>query len=135
MVDKNKQTWAGCPIRFAMKNFGDKWSFLIVRDLMFKNKKYYQDFLDAGEGISTNILASRLVELENNGVIRKVTDPEKKSRYIYSLTQKGKDLLPVMFAMINWAEIYDPVTEVPKDFIEKLRNDPEVLSNEIMENL
>jgi len=135
MVDKNTKAWSGCPVRFGMSQFGDKWSFLIIRDLMFKGRKYYHDFVEAGEGISTNVLASRLVDLESNGIISKSRDPVKGSRFIYTLTQKGVELMPMMLAMMDWAEKYDADTEVPKEFIKELRNDPNKLKQEIIKNL
>ena len=135
MVDKKTKSWAGCPVRFGMSQFGDKWSFLIIRDLMFKGRKYYHEFIEAGEGISTNVLAARLVDLEANGIICKAKDPEKGSRFVYTLTQKGKELMPMMLAMMDWAEKYDAATEVPEEFIKKLRNNPNKLQQEILENI
>ncbi len=135
MVDKKTKEWSGCPIRFGMSHFGDKWSFLIIRDLMFKGRKYYYEFIEAGEGIATNVLANRLADLESNGIINKSRDPAKGSRFIYTLTQKGIELMPMMLAMMDWAEKYDAETEVPKDFIKKLRYDPGKLQQEILENL
>ncbi|MBV1915656.1 MAG: helix-turn-helix transcriptional regulator [Pseudomonadales bacterium] len=135
MVDKRTQEWSGCPVRFGMSQFGDKWSFLIIRDLMFKGRKYYHEFMEAGEGISTNILASRLVDLERNGIIDKRTDRIKKSKFVYCLTEKGIELMPMMLAMIDWAEKYDADTEVPAGFIESLRKDPEALRRDLLNDL
>ncbi|MFC3151388.1 winged helix-turn-helix transcriptional regulator [Litoribrevibacter euphylliae] len=135
MVDKKTKSWAGCPVRFGMSQFGDKWSFLIIRDLMFKGRKYYHEFMEAGEGISTNVLATRLADLEANGIISKAKDPKKGSRYIYTLTQKGIELMPMMLAMMDWAEKYDDATEVPREFIEKLRSDPAKLQQELLDKL
>lgn len=135
MVDKKTKSWAGCPVRFGMSQFGDKWSFLIIRDLMFKGRKYYHEFIEAGEGISTNVLATRLVDLEANGIISKSKDPEKGSRFVYTLTQKGKELMPMMLAMMDWAEKYDDATEVPPEFIKKLRSDSDSLQQELLDHL
>jgi len=135
MVDKKTKEWAGCPVRFGMSQFGDKWSFLIIRDLMFKGRKYYHEFMEAGEGISTNILAARLSDLEANEIINKSKDPLKGSRFVYTLTQKGIELMPMMLAMMDWAEKYDAETEVPPEFINGLRNDPAKLQQEILDNL
>lgn len=135
MVDKKSKTWAGCPVRFGMSQFGDKWSFLVIRDLMFKGRKYYHEFIEAGEGISTNVLASRLADLETNGIISKSKDPAKGSRFVYSLTQKGIELMPMMLAMMDWAEKYDDATEVPREFIRKLRADPAKLQKELLDQL
>ena len=106
-----------------------------MRDLMFKGRQYYYEFMEAGEGISTNVLASRLLDLENNGIISKKRDPLKGSRFIYSLTQKGTELLPMMLAMMDWSEKYDNKTEVPREFITKLRTEPEKLQQEILQSL
>lgn len=135
MVDKKTKNWSGCPVRFGMSQFGDKWSFLIIRDLMFKGRKYYHEFIEAGEGISTNVLANRLVDLEDNGIISKIKDPVKGSKFIYTLTDKGIELMPMMLAMINWSEKYDTETEVPQDFIKKLREDPDHLQQDIINNI
>ena len=135
MVHKKNKDWCGCPIRFTMKHFGDKWSFLVIRDMMFRGKKYYHEFLEAGEGISTNILASRLQSLEEEGVVSKRKDPDKGSRFIYTLTDKGKELIPVMLAMIEWGAKYDPETEAPAEFIEKLQNNPVKMQQDILNKL
>jgi len=102
---------------------------------MFKGRKYYHEFIEAGEGISTNVLAARLVDLEANGIISKAKDPEKGSRFVYALTQKGKELMPMMLAMMDWAEKYDDATEVPAEFIKKLRSDSDSLQQELLDHL
>ena len=135
MVDKKTKSWVGCPVRFGMSQFGDKWSFLIIRDLMFKGRKYYHEFMEAGEGISTNVLATRLADLESNAIIAKARDPEKGSRYVYSLTEKGIELMPMMLAMMDWAEKYDAATEVPEEFINKLRSDQAGLERDLQRKL
>ena len=135
MVDKKTKNWAGCPVRFGMSQFGDKWSFLILRDLMFKGRQYYNEFLEAGEGISTNVLASRLTDLETNGLVTKTQDEIKRSKYKYQLTEKGLDLMPMMLAMIDWAEKYDNKTEVPSEFIQQLRSDSSALQQELLGKL
>ena len=87
-----------CPINYGLEHFGDKWSLLIIRDLMFKGKRHYNEFLEGGERVSTSVLGSRLRQLENVGLISKGEDDVKKSRIKYSLTQKGIDMLPFMVA-------------------------------------
>lgn len=125
----------GCPIRFGLGILGDKWTLLIIRDLMFKGRRHYGEFLNAGEGISTNILADRLARLEAADIIRKSPDPDHGKRIVYSLTDKGLDLMPVMFALMDWAEKYDEHTEVPRDFIKQLRTRPDALRREILSGL
>ncbi len=104
---------SSCPVTFALDLFGDKWSLLILRDLLLRNKYHYQEFLNSGEGISTNILADRLSQLESNKLINKKKDQQNKKQYIYSPTDKAKDLIPMLAEMITWSAKYDPKTGVP----------------------
>lgn len=124
-----------CPISFALDIFGDKWSLLIIRDLAFKNKKYYVEFLKAGEGIATNILADRLSTLETNGIIIKTPDPEHGSKLIYKLTAKGIDLIPALIEIIVWSAKYDKQTAADKAFVSKAKTDMKGLIKEIMNRL
>ena len=112
-----------CPVTFALDRFGDKWSLLVVRDIMFRGKRTYGDFLESGEGVATNVLADRLKCLEAEGIIEKSRDPENRRRYIYRLTEKGFDLTPVLLEMIRWSARYDPDTGTPPDMLEMLEND------------
>lgn len=95
-----------CPLNFGLEIFGDKWTLLIIRDLMFFGKRYYSEFLESAEGISTNILADRLTMLEKQKIILKKKSKEHKQKLIYSLTQKGIDLLPTIISIGVWAEQY-----------------------------
>ena len=78
-----------CPLSQSLDVFGDKWSLLIIRDLMFGNKCTYNDFLKSEEGIATNILATRLKGLEENGIIEKSAHPDSKAKNLYKLSAKG----------------------------------------------
>lgn len=120
-----------CPINFALEIFGDKWSFLIVRDLMFKGKHYYGEFLDGGEKIATNILADRLLLLEESGIISKTVDEHHKSKQVYKLTQKGIDLLPLLVEVILWSTKYDRNTASDVKFVHRAKKDREGLLKEI----
>lgn len=93
-----------CPISCSLDIFGDKWSLLIIRDMMFFQKSTYGDFLKSAEGISTNILASRLQSLEENKLIVKLDHPDSKAKVLYKLTEKGIDLLPIIVEIQLWAE-------------------------------
>ncbi|EOQ97631.1 transcriptional regulator, HxlR family [Leptospira wolbachii serovar Codice str. CDC] len=112
------QKRSDCPISCALDIWGDKWSLLIIRDIIFSNKSSYGDFLKSPEGIATNILASRLQSLEEGGLIEKSSHPENKVKVIYKLTQKGIDLMPVFIEIYIWAEKY---FEIPKDIKTKLK--------------
>ncbi|MEP0070332.1 helix-turn-helix domain-containing protein [Pyruvatibacter sp.] len=110
---------SNCPINFVLETFGDKWTLLIVRDLMFKDKSSYREFLNSDEGIATNILADRLKRLEQHGIIFKEADPDNRSRVIYSLTDRGKDLMPVMLEITAWSAKHDRHTNTPPSFLEE----------------
>ena len=124
-----------CPINFTLEHFGDKWSFLIIRDLMFKGKRHYNEFLEAGENVSTSVLGDRLKKLEAHGIISKEKDSVKKSRIRYSLTKKGIDLLPILIEMIIWGGEKDRLTESPEEFMDQAAQDKEALINRIREKL
>ncbi len=118
---------SACPVTFALDTFGDKWSLLIVRDLMFRGRKTYGEFLEAGDGISTNILADRLKCLELADIIHKSRDADNRRKYIYRLTEKGLALMPILLEMVRWSGEYDPETGAPREFLERLDHDPEGL--------
>jgi DNA-binding HxlR family transcriptional regulator len=95
-----------CPLNFGLEIFGDKWSLLIIRDLMFFGKRNYNEFLASAEGISTNTLAERLNMLEKEKIIKKEKDKSHKQRFLYTLTQKGIDLAPIIINIGLWSEKY-----------------------------
>jgi len=131
MTKRSTNDWHGCPIRYGAAIFGDHWCLLILRDLMFRGARYYADFINAGEGIATNILATRLAELEDEGILEKRPDPEHGKRFIYSLTKKGLGLIPAMLEIIDWSEKWDGQTEVPRKFATELRRDRTALARKI----
>jgi len=98
-----------CPINLALEVFGDKWSLVIIRDIMFDGKRYFRELLQSEEKIASNILTDRLAMLEREGIISKVTDPGHKLKYIYSLTVKGVDLLAIMVEIGAWSLKHKPV--------------------------
>ena len=110
-----------CPIRFGLGVFGDRWSLLIIRDMMFRGHTRFQDFLDAAEGISTNVLADRLSRLETQHIIKREKNPDDGRQVLYRLTDKGRGLLPVMLAIFAWAEEHDPETSVPPYLAARIR--------------
>jgi DNA-binding HxlR family transcriptional regulator len=128
---RSAQRRSDCPIHFALEAFGDSWTLLIVRDLMFKGRKTYTEFLRAEEGIATNILAERLVRLENDGIIERDERPSGG----YRLTAKGIDLLPILLEVIAWSAKYDPATAAPRDFVRRVRSDRAALQREIRAGL
>jgi len=103
--------------------WGDKWSLLIIRDLMLAKECTYGDFLKSDEGIATNILASRLQALEENKMIVKLEHPDSKAKVLYRLTRKGIDLLPVMIEINLWAEKYFSIPEDRKAMLKAVKKD------------
>ncbi|WP_415791646.1 winged helix-turn-helix transcriptional regulator [Deinococcus saxicola] len=91
--------------------FGDKWTLLIVRDLMFSGKRHFRELLASEEGISSNILADRLKMLLAEGIISKAEDPSHAQKVVYSLTEKGVALLPILLQISEWSYQYRSVGE------------------------
>lgn len=103
---------SGCPINLTLEVVGDKWSLLIIRDMMFGNRRHFRELLTkSDEGISSNILADRLKTLTGQGIITRVDDPSHKQKGIYSLTEQGIELLPVLAQMSVWGDKYLDVSE------------------------
>lgn len=119
-----------CPLSGSLDIFGDKWTLLIIRDMLFFNKNTYGDFLKSDEKIATNILASRLQGLEDNRLIEKFEHPESKAKFLYKLTLKAIDLLPIIVEIYLWtdkyldipAEIKTTINEVKKDKAEFIKS-------------
>jgi len=122
---------SNCPINFALEVFGDKWTLLIIRDMLLFGKRTYGEFQSSPENIATNILADRLQRLEDAGLIESEDDPENKRRTIYSLTAKGIDLGPILAQMTIWSAKHDPHTVVSKTLLSKLETDPEGFLGEV----
>lgn len=132
-----KKNRSDCPISCTLDVFGDKWSLLIIRDIMLRGKVSYSEFLESEERISTNILANRLKVLEDENIVSKSVSPTNKSKFNYSLTEKGIDLLPIVIEIMDWGAKYNensPRRELGKkiqkdksqvisDYLEKLKSE------------
>jgi len=112
-----------CPVRCSLDIWGDKWSLLIVRDLMFTKECTYGDFLKSAEGIATNILASRLQTLEENKIIEKLDHPDSKAKVLYRLTRKGIALLPIVIEINLWAEKHFTIPDDRKAKLKEVKKD------------
>jgi DNA-binding HxlR family transcriptional regulator len=102
MPGEPKKHRSGCPVSISLEVFGDRWSLLIVRDLMVRGFRRFKDFQEAGEGIATNVLADRLRKLEAAGLISGEPEETDARRVNYRLTEKGIDLAPVMLELLIW---------------------------------
>ena len=119
-----------CPISFALDFLGDKWSLLVIRDLIFDGKKFYKEFLQSKEGIATNILSDRLKRLESAGIITSKVYEKLKTQKEYTLTSKGIDLIPVLIEIIIWSAKYQDGLAVTEAFLEKAKGHrEEVIKN------
>jgi len=124
MTQADKKAWVGCPARYAAGIFGDKWCFVLLRDVLLHGKRYYGEFLASDERIATNVLANRLTRLEDTGMLSRHVDPKKKSKVFYRPTQKARALLPAFLGMLVWSTEYDEHTEAPESFAKAFRDDP-----------
>ena len=126
---------SNCPINFILETLGDKWTLLVIRDLMFHGKRQFSEFMASDEGISTNILADRLQRLEQEEIVEKELDPENRSRVLYELTDKGKDLLPVMLEITAWSGKYDSETNAPRQLLKALKRGKRPLAEKMRRDL
>jgi DNA-binding HxlR family transcriptional regulator len=101
---KTSEKRSDCPISSSLDILGDRWSLLIVRDLMLHQTRTYGDFTKSAEKIATNILANRLELLEENGIIIKLPYPDNKVKGLYKLSQKGIELIPALIEIALWGE-------------------------------
>ena len=124
-----------CPISSALDIVGDKWSLLIIRDILLKGKNTYNEFLNAEEKIATNVLADRLAMLEEFGILLKEEHPESKAKYFYRLTKQGVDLLPVLVEMILWSEKYLKVSPMAKAFAKAVKKNRNAVVKNILSEL
>ncbi|MDQ1166102.1 helix-turn-helix domain-containing protein [Flavobacterium sp. SORGH_AS_0622] len=122
---KTPKKRSDCPVSYSLEAFGDKWSLLIVRDLMLHKKCTYGELAKSDEKIATNILAARLLSLEENGIIQKLEHPESKAKVLYQLTQKGIDLIPIIVEINLWAEKYTEIPESRKELVAQMNADKE----------
>lgn len=121
-----------CPISNALDFLGDKWSLLILRDILLYDKSTYKDLQQSDEKIATNILSDRLQKLEENGFIECNHHPNDKRKKLYTPTDMGIDTLPIIIEMILWSKKYFPETYTPDEFLEELKTKKEETVNKIM---
>ena len=115
---------SGCPVSVSLEIFGDRWSLLIIRDLMVRGYRTFKDFETAGERIATNILSDRLRKLEQHGIIVTETEKTDARKVNYRLTEKGIDLAPVLLELLIWGARHEP-TGAPCAFIDQMESNRE----------
>ena len=124
-----------CPISTTLDILGDKWTLLIIRDLAFKGKKTYGEFLQSVEKIATNILADRLLILEKAGIVKKNPFPGNRVKNLYQLTPKGIDLMPTLLEIIVWGDKYFEISEGTHRLVGEIRKDRNGAIREISKRL
>lgn len=130
-MGKNQQKHrSGCPVSTSLEIFGDRWSLLIIRDLMVRGFHTFKQFQESGEGIATNILAERLRRLEEAGIITGTVDDKDSRRLNYRLTDKGIDLAPTMLELLIWGARHEE-TGVPSAVMEEMANNREYVLAEV----
>ncbi|MDB5724792.1 MAG: transcriptional regulator, HxlR family [Novosphingobium sp.] len=129
----SKDVRSHCAVNYGVEIFGDRWSLLIIRDIVFVGKKTYGEFLKSEEGIATNILASRLALLEEQGILSRAPSPVDGRKDFYTLTEKGLDLIPVVLSIVLWSAEHDSKSYVrrSKEFLARLRQNPVQMSEEV----
>ena len=121
---KESAKWRSrCPLNASVEILGDRWSLLIIRDMMLRGLRTYKEFLGSDEGIATNILAERLQRLEAHGIIRAEAEPSDGRKSNYFLTKKGIDLAPVLTEMVTWAAAHERTGNAP--LVRLMRKDRE----------
>ncbi len=129
------KTQSSCPISNTLSHLGDKWSLLIIRDMMFLGKQNYTAFMESPEGISTKILAQRLKALEDEGIVSKHRDPDNQSKNIYQLTEKGIDLMPIVVEMSIWSTTHVDGVDVNAGHMNAIREDKAAFLKTAMKRL
>ncbi|PBC06069.1 helix-turn-helix domain-containing protein [Mesorhizobium sp. WSM3860] len=108
----NTEHRSGCPINLSLEVFGDRWSLIILRDIIFGGRRHFRELLNGSiEGIASNILADRLKRLMELGLLTKADDPSHKQKAIYSLTEMAITLVPIMAHLGAWGRVWLPVSE------------------------
>jgi DNA-binding HxlR family transcriptional regulator len=120
---------SGCPLNASVEILGDRWSLLIIRDMMLRGFRSYKEFLGSYERIATNILADRLRRLEEHGIITAQADPSDGRRLIYMLTKKGIDLAPVLTEMVLWSASHEAVEN--QALVQLMRKDKRKFEEEV----
>lgn len=124
-----------CPVSFALDMFGDRWSLLLIRDMMLFDKQRYGEFLASGEGISTNILADRLKQMQHLGLVEKFPDPGNGKASLYLLTDQGLSLFPILLEIIRWGLQHDDHAVVSPQVAAALTGDSASLAKDITERI
>ena len=126
-----KQPRSSCPLSYALDFIGDKWTLVVLRDLIILHKRHFQQFLDSDEGIATNILTDRLKQLESVGLVTRVRDPAQARRVVYAPTAKAMDLLPAMLEILRWGDKYFAGSGAPRALVRGIEKNRDAVVAEL----
>ncbi|NIJ55208.1 winged helix-turn-helix transcriptional regulator [Dyadobacter arcticus] len=123
-----------CPINYSVEIFGDKWMLLLLRDIMFNGKNSFLEFRASDEKISSAVLTEKLNLLLNEGIVSKVTSPKNASKFLYLITDKGIELVPVMVEILYWGSRYNPHGG-PKTWLDRIKQNKKKAIAELQDEL
>ena len=128
---------SACPINFCLESVGDPWSLLILRDIIFVGKRTFKEFLSSPERITTSVLAARLADLEERGILTREPHPSDGRRDNYVLTEKGLSLIPLILEMFLWGTAHDPKSDGHRmlDFVAKAKNQRAAFARRIIDKV
>lgn len=135
MPGKMSEARSPCPLANALDILGDRWTLLVLRDLVFYGRREFSEFLESGEGIATNVLSERLERLCCAGLVARFDHPTNGKKYVYRVTEKGTDLIPTMIELVIWSERYLPEVRVPPERMAPLLNDREAFIRQLKTSL
>ena len=135
MAPKSTERRSPCPAAFTLDLVGDRWTMLIVRDLLLRGKQRYRDFLEGGENIATNVLADRLAKLEAAGIVDVTPDPDDRRAKRYRPTQKGRELTPLLVELMIFGGRHDPKSPFSKTWLKRAESDREETVRRILADL
>ncbi len=134
MASSGEPSRSDCPISFALEIFGDRWTLIVLRDLMLRSRQRYGELLDGDEGIATNVLAERLKRLEHRRLITKRRDPADARQFIYLPTELAVSLVPMLVEMIVWG-IRTGDKDSGSDFLERFETERDKLIRDLQQKV
>ncbi|WP_026629738.1 winged helix-turn-helix transcriptional regulator [Dyadobacter alkalitolerans] len=131
---KSTERRSSCPINYSVEIFGDKWMLLILRDIMFNGKNSFLEFRASAEKISSAVLTEKLNLLLEEGIVSKVTSPKNASKFLYLITDKGIELVPIMVEFLAWGSRHNP-NGGPKPLLDRIKQSKKQAIAELQEKL
>jgi DNA-binding HxlR family transcriptional regulator len=135
MTPRHDDPRSTCPIACTLDILGDKWTMLVIRDMVFARKRHFREFLESPEGIASNILTDRLKRLEESGIVARRRDPDSARQVIYTLTEKGKDLIPALIDLAQWGAKHVARSVTPRNLARRIKEDRDGLIEELKASL